>query len=133
MATEWYVHIVEVKSGITERKIGPSSSEHDAQQVEKGICINLDHSRYFTCVRSEPDPSDRKDVPRCSQCGVEQLEMIEGALLVREVMGRNEDGELIINSSYTVYDEGAENPRIMCKCCGHSYDLGEDTQVQFVN
>jgi len=135
MASEWYVHIVEIESGKTEKKIGPSYSERDAERVERGVNINLDHERYFTCIRSEEEqePDSVTKAAQCPECGSARLEMVEDALLVREVKGHNSDGDLLIESYYKVYDEGAENPRILCNDCSHTYDLPEDNSgLRFV-
>lgn len=50
---EWVVKVVEDATGEVVKSI-PSRSEREAERVERGIDINLDHSR-FTCYTDTPN------------------------------------------------------------------------------
>ena len=48
----WFVLIIEDSTGKVEKKMGPLS-KRNAERVEGGANINLDHERYHTEIRQE--------------------------------------------------------------------------------
>ena len=47
----FFVEIVEASSGDVVKRIGPVS-ERQAEKIEDGASINLDHEQYFTRIVS---------------------------------------------------------------------------------
>lgn len=44
----WYVEIVAYADDKVEKRMGPFPSERQANRVDDGANINLDHSRFYT-------------------------------------------------------------------------------------
>ena len=49
----FFVDIIETATNSTIQTIGPSSSPREAERVERGININLNHAEFHTEVRGE--------------------------------------------------------------------------------
>lgn len=52
MAEKFYVVVLSWEGGLPKKpvQIIPCKSERDAEKVEAGVMINMDHSRYFTNI-----------------------------------------------------------------------------------
>ena len=51
--TQYYVDVIETATGNTVQSIGPTYSRRSAEQVERGVNINLNHEKFHTEVREE--------------------------------------------------------------------------------
>lgn len=51
---QYYIHIVETETGEIANCIGPTS-EHNAEKVERGVLVNLNHEAYYTDMVSEEE------------------------------------------------------------------------------
>jgi hypothetical protein len=50
---EFYVEIRDIKTRKVEKRMGPFKSEGHAAQCERGMNINLDHTRFFTNITTK--------------------------------------------------------------------------------
>lgn len=57
IAKGWYVEIVEFGEGLEqlEKRLGPFSSERQAERCESGVMRNLNHERFFARVVELPE------------------------------------------------------------------------------
>jgi len=51
---KYYVEIVEFSTDAVIKRLGPESSEHNADRLDRGVNINLNHRDYFTRIVTEP-------------------------------------------------------------------------------
>lgn len=52
--TVYYVEVVAHAGGEVVKSIGPVNWDGGAEQVERGVNINLAHDRYYTRIVSRP-------------------------------------------------------------------------------
>jgi hypothetical protein len=55
----WFVEVVAYSTlgECAMKRIGPCSSERDAEKVDRGVNINLNHERFYTrIVQDKADP-----------------------------------------------------------------------------
>lgn len=55
MNEKFYVQVIEFDTGEAIRRLGPYNSKRLAENAERGIERNLDHSRFFTRIAPAPD------------------------------------------------------------------------------
>lgn len=53
-----FVHIIEHGTERVESELGPYDSERTAERADDGVNRNLDHSRFYTMVRSYEQATD---------------------------------------------------------------------------
>ncbi len=82
------------------------------------------------------DPRSEEAVPTklvCPKCGNDdpsEFEYQEDMAAWRRVISL-EHGTLTINSEYHVYDEGAENVRLMCRNCCTEQPIPEGVEIEW--
>ena len=55
MSTKYFVEIVEYETDEVALRLGPEINERQAERLERGMNINLNHDRFFTRIDEVED------------------------------------------------------------------------------
>ena len=55
MITKYWVEVVEYETDEVVSRVGPEISERQAERLERGMNINLNHDRFFTRIDEVED------------------------------------------------------------------------------
>jgi hypothetical protein len=76
---KYFVEVIEDATGKVERRIECSGSERQAEKVQRGVEINLNHEDYSTRIVTE-DEEPKVNVITVGEEGAEEEEMDVGEL-----------------------------------------------------
>jgi hypothetical protein len=79
---------------------------------------------------------NRKPRPiTCPKCGCDEVRFVEDVAVFYEIQGRNEAGQILVDTTSRSESEMGHNLRLACwdSGCMHTWPLSEDWSIEWVD